>query len=144
MKNINLIQFDTEAYADKLKKGGINAQDAETYAKLYADIGADILTNLTEKRLAIKDAVCQLEDKIDRNSSEIQNKICVLENKIDGDFSRLDNKIDKNISKLENNSCRLENKVDNLDSKLLVKLGSLVVACTVIISIVTTISSHIH
>ena len=54
MKNVNLTQSDTKEYANKLEQESIDAKDAkynEAYAGLCADMGADVLANLTEEQL---------------------------------------------------------------------------------------------
>lgn len=149
------VAFDTLAFANTLKKAGLDPRIAEAHAELEATI----LNELTINKLATKEdlhdlklatqkdfhdlkidlefKIGQLDSKVDNIKNELDTKIDSLDHKIDNIKNGLDIKIDSV-------EYRLNTKINSLENKLLIKLGSTMVGCTAILGTLYVVFPHVH
>jgi hypothetical protein len=106
------ITFDTLAYANKLKAVGIAANVAEA----HANANADLFGGLIEDTLATKADVLDLEHKLEHKINHLEHSLTHTEH-------------------------RLENKIKDLETKLTLRLGTMM---AVGIGILATLMSILH
>ena len=119
----------------KIKSNGdvaINITDGEFYAvKDYDEIGASIGTSedtallreelakkIAELEKIVSDNKSELNNKIENNTTNINNNKSELENKINDSKTELTSKIENNTSSINNSKQELENKINSNFDKI--------------------------
>jgi DNA-binding transcriptional regulator GbsR (MarR family) len=144
-------------YTEALERAGFSADQAKIQVTIWMELmdqnfatKADFKEHYFMTRsdlLDLQALIVALKISNEIEFSKIHHKISNLEKKSDGDVSRLENKIESEVSRLENKIeseiSRLENKMDKefkemkiefqkMENRLLIKLGSLILASTTI------------
>lgn len=114
------LTFDTLAYANKLKKAGFEPKLAEAQAEAQAEVFSELLEN----KLATKQDLFDVRTEL---KSEINEVRVQLTGETNGTRAKIDH---------------LENKLDNLETKLLVKLGSVMAAGVGVLAALITLVPH--
>ena len=106
----DMILFDKLAYIDRLKRAGIDDNQARAHAEAMDD--------------ALRESVA--------TKGDLRNEISRLENKIESEITRLENKIESETTRLENKigseSARLETKIDLAVRDVTIRIGAMLVA----------------
>jgi predicted nuclease with TOPRIM domain len=115
------ILFDKLAYIDRLKRAGIDENQARAHAEAMND--------------ALRESVAtkaDLRTESSRLQTKIEAEVTRLENKIEAETTRLENKIVSEVTRLENKigseSARLETKIDLGLRDVTIRIGAMLVA----------------
>ena len=121
------ILFDKLVYIDRLKRAGID----DNQARAHAEAMNDALRESVPTKSDLRTESTRLETKIEAETTR-------LENKIESEVTRLENKIEAEVTRLENKmgleSARLETKIrqpDRIDVSLremTTRVGAMLVA----------------
>ena len=112
------VSFDTLRAATRLQEeAGFSEQQARVLISTIAD-GMD-------EHLATKDDIAALSQRIDALDQKIDQRIVALDQKLDQRTVALDQKLDLSVAGLEHSMAAME-------QRLLVRVGSMVAAATVI------------
>jgi len=136
------ILFDKLAYLDRLKRAGIEDNQARAHAEAMEDaLRESVATKVDIAGLGttIQSEVARLESKISRLENTVQSEVTRLETKIQSEVTRLETKIDSDTTRLENlirsEVTRLENKIDSVETKIdlavrdmTIRMGAIAVA----------------
>lgn len=149
--------FDTLAYANRLKEVGVESKIAET----QAEINAKVLQDLTQEKLATKDDLTQAKNELSLEIGGLKKDIMLLEGRMGGLENRVGGLEDRvggledrvggledGVNKLRGDvdmlRCEFKGEMGQFKSDILLKLGSVMVACTVVLGVLTTLFSHVH
>lgn len=108
--NNHNMMFDTLTFANKLKASGMAANLAETFALAQGEL----LSQLSEEKLATKDDLVMLATK--KELAEVNQELGELKQNI--------HRLETNIQHLENN---MQIKFEVLENRMIIKLGGLLV-----------------
>ena len=112
------VSFDTLRAATRLREeAGFSEQQARVLISTIAD-GMD-------ENLATKDDIATVNQRIDTLDQKLDQRIVALDQKLDQRTVALDQKLDLSVAALEHSMAAME-------QRLLVRVGSMVAAATVI------------
>ena len=122
---------DTLSISKELRAAGFSEEQADVLATQIAAQPEDLVTR---QDLAL--AVAQLERRIDRLDSridqvggELGSRIDQLDEKLDSRIDQLDGKLNSRIDqvegKLDSRFDQLDGKIDRIESRLVIKLGAI-------------------
>jgi hypothetical protein len=115
------ILFDRLAYIDRLKRGGIDDNQARAHAEAMDD--------------ALRESVAttaQLQAETARLEHKIESEVTRLEHKIESEAARLEHKIESEAArlehKIESESARLETTIHLAVRDMTIRMGAMAVA----------------
>jgi hypothetical protein len=124
------VAFDTLVYANKLKDAGLDPKIAEVQAELQATV----LTDFATKQLATKNDLCESEQATKNDLTEIKNEIEKLRFEVKFEINELRNEL----------RSEFKNEILKLKNEILLKVGAMFGASTIILGALITILSRFH
>ena len=135
------VPFDTLEYAKILIDAGMDRSLAEAQSEAQVKM----ISSIVNEKLATKDDIKELKsdikelkldtelkfNELDKKITDVDNRlsgqITELDNRLSGQITQLDNRLSGQIAELKIDGNDMKNRIDNLETKLVVKLGGIVV-----------------
>jgi len=114
------VLFDKLAYLDRLKRAGIEDDQARAHAEAMEDA--------LRESVATKVDVATLGTTIQSEVGRLETKISRLETKIESEVTRLENTIHSEVTRLETKIESVETKIDLAVRDMTIRMGAIAVA----------------
>jgi hypothetical protein len=132
---IDTILFDRLAFIDRLKRAGIEDNQARAHAEVVEEAlreGVATKADIARLENMIHSEITRLENTMRGFETTTHSDILRLENMIHSESTRLENMIHSDITRLENlihSECtRLETKIDLAVRDLTIRMGAIAMA----------------